>query len=199
MAAIRILALLFLIVAAPHRALRAEAAGSLTGQLLVATPQMRDPHFSQTVIYMVRHDAEGAMGLVLNRPIAKGPIRDLLESLKMETEGASGEIILHYGGPVEPGKGFLLHTDDYVSESTTIVAKGLALTADVEVLRAMALGKGPRQSVFLLGYAGWAPGQLEAEMRANAWFTIPADRDLIFGLDDENKWQKAQDRRKIDL
>jgi putative transcriptional regulator len=198
-AAIRIVAAVFLVIAARSASLGAQPSPWLTGQFLVATPEMRDPNFSRTVIYMVKHDEDGATGLVVNRPIAKGPIEDLLKSLRMESEGAGGEIILHYGGPVEPGKGFVLHTDDYTVESTTVVEKGVALTADVEILRAISLGKGPRQSLFLLGYAGWAPGQLEAELKANAWFTIPAEADLIFSVGAERKWERALDKRKITL
>lgn len=199
MTAGRFAALVCLLIAGSGRAIGADQGRYLTGQLLVATPEMQDPNFSRTVIYMVKHDEDGAMGLVVNRPIAKGPIEDLLKSLRMETEGASGEIILHYGGPVEPGKGFMLHSDDYMIESTTIVKEGIALTADVEVLRAISLGKGPRRSLFLLGYAGWAPGQLEAELKANAWFTIPAEADLIFSGGAEDKWERAVDKRKIPL
>jgi len=171
----------------------------LTGQLLVATPEMPDPRFFQTVIYMVRHDQNSAMGLVINKPIAKGPIADLLKSMGKESEGAKGEIILHYGGPVEPERGVILHSDDSVLDSTTILQNGIALTGDVELLRALSLGKGPRRSRFIMGYAGWGPGQLEAEIKAGAWFSIPAEEELIFGKDAERKWERAMDKRKIGL
>lgn len=199
MAAIRTAALACLLTVAPGGADGADQARYLTGQLLVAAPEMADPNFARTVIFMVKHDDDGAMGLVVNRPIARGPIKDLLESLGVEAKGASGEIVVHYGGPVQPGKGFVLHSDDYAQESTTVVEKGIALTGDVEVLRAIARGEGPRQRLFALGYAGWAPGQLEAEIRAKAWFTIPAEVDLIFGPAPESKWERALDKRKIEL
>ena len=177
----------------------AEEERFLTGQLLVATPEMPDPRFAETVLYMINHDEHGAVGLVVNRPLARGPIADVLKSLGVDAEGAGGEITLHYGGPVEPGKGFILHSDDYVLDSTTKVKDGVAVTTDPEILRALSLGKGPRRSLLLLGYAGWAPGQLEAEMKANGWFSIPADAELIFGADAEKKWDRALERRRIKL
>ncbi|MBI2359006.1 MAG: YqgE/AlgH family protein [Deltaproteobacteria bacterium] len=187
------------LIAAPYRARADEAGRYLTGQLLVAAPEMADPNFVRTVIFVVKHDGGGAMGLVVNRPVAKGPVKDLLESLGLEVKGASGEIILHYGGPVEPARGFMLHSDDYVLDSTTVVEKGIALTSDAEVLRAIGQGRGPRRKLFALGYAGWAPGQLEAEIKAKAWFTIPAEQDLIFGPAFEGKWERALEKRKIEL
>ena len=177
----------------------AEEERFLTGQLLVATPEMPDPRFAETVLYMIKHDEHGAVALVVNRPVAKGPIADVLKSLRVETEGAGGEITLHYGGPVEPGKGFILHSDDYVLDSTTKMKDGIVVTTDPELLRALSLGKGPRRSLLLLGYAGWAPGQLEAEIKANGWFSIPADAELIFGADAEKKWDRATERRRIKL
>lgn len=177
----------------------AEESQYLTGQLLVATPEMGDPRFAQTVIYMVSHNKAGAMGLVVNRPVATGPISELLKGLGVESEGTSGEIAIHYGGPVEPGQGFVLHTNDYVRDSTIVVQDGFALTVDVEVLRAISRGKGPRRSLFAFGYAGWAPGQLEAEIKAKAWFSIPAEETLIFDKDAETKWDRARAKRKIKL
>jgi putative transcriptional regulator len=169
----------------------------LTGQLLVATSEMRDPRFVETVIYMIQHDHSGAMGLVINRPLAKGPISDLLKGLGVESGDASGEIVLHYGGPVEPQKAFVLHSEDYVGKETTLVSAGVALTVDHEIVRAIARGKGPSKSLFILGYAGWAPGQLEAEIKAGAWFSIPGDAGLIFGGDPSTKWERAMAQRKV--
>lgn len=169
----------------------------LAGQLLIATPEMEDPNFSETVIYMVEHNEDGAMGLVINRPLGKGPVADLLKGLGAESEDASGEIILYSGGPVEPQKFFVLHSDDYADKRTNVVGGGLAVTADVEIVRAIGQAKGPLKSIFVLGYAGWAPGQLEAEIRAGAWFSIPADGKLIFDGDPAKKWERAAARRKI--
>jgi putative transcriptional regulator len=176
-----------------------EPSDNLTGQLLVATPEMRDPRFAETVIYMLWHNAEGAFGLVINRPLAKGPLEDLLKGFGIDNPEAKGEIIVHYGGPVSPRAGFVLHSDDVLLADSTKVANGIAMTADASLLEAMARGKGPRQSLFMLGYAGWARGQLEGEIMAGSWFVVPGDSALIFGKDASQKWQQAIDKRKIPL
>ena len=196
---ISILCLLFSTLVGANHMRAAERERFLTGQLLVATPEMRDPRFAESVIYMVKHDADGAMGLVINKPIAKGLIDDLLKSSGRETKGSKSEIVIHYGGPVGPRQGFLLHTDDHLIDGSTKVANGIAMTADSEMLEALAVGKGPRQALFMLGYAGWAPGQLEMELKTNSWFTVPGDKALIFGADADKKWRQAMDKRQIAL
>jgi putative transcriptional regulator len=160
---------------------------------------MRDPRFVETVVYVVKHNADGALGLVINRPLAKGPSADLLKGLGLESSKAAGEIVIHYGGPVNQRSGFVLHSDDFLLENSTQVADGIAMTADAKLIEAISQGKGPRQSLFMLGYAGWAPDQLEAEMKGGFWFAIPGDNALIFGKDADKKWQQAMDRRKIPL
>ena len=170
-----------------------------TGQLLVATPEMKDPRFAESVIYMVKHDADGAMGLIINKPLAKGLIDDLLKSSGSEAKGSQQDIVIHYGGPVSPRQGFMLHSDDSLLKSSTKVTDGIAMTADVKMLEALAGGKGPRQSLFMFGYAGWAPGQLEAELKTNSWFILPGDKALIFGGDADKKWLQAMDKRQIPL
>lgn len=177
----------------------AESSDSLAGQLLVASPEMKDPRFVETVIYMVKHSAEGALGLVINRPLAKGPIEDLLKSFDAETKGVKGEIIIHYGGPVTPAAGFILHTDDVLLDDSTKIKDGIAVTSDAKLIAAIGRGKGPRQALVIMGYAGWAPGQLEAELKAEAWFVVPADKGLIFGKDAEKKWRQALDKRQVPL
>jgi putative transcriptional regulator len=171
----------------------------IPGQLLVATAEMKDPRFAEAVIYMVKHDAKGAFGLVVNRPIAKGPFEDLLKGFGTEIEGAKGEVVIHYGGPVSAGQGFMLHSDDVVTENSIKLPNGLAMTADIKMIEAMARGRGPRQSLVMLGYAGWGPGQLEMELTANSWFVTRGDKSLIFGKDAVKKWQQAMDRRQIPL
>lgn len=173
--------------------------GSLAGQFLVATDQLRDPRFIRTVIYMVRHDARGAMGLVVNRPMGDAPLAEMLKRLGMDSKGVSGDVRVHYGGPVEPTKGFVLHTSDYAIESTQVIDDGIALTLQPEILRAIGTGSGPRRTLFALGYAGWAPGQLEGEMAAGAWVTVPADEALVFDENYERKWHRAMARRPIQL
>ncbi len=180
-------------------AIAAETADSLTGQLLVASPDLTDPRFVETVIYIVKHSSEGSFGLVINRPLAKGPMQDLLKGLGSKVKEAKGEVVLYYGGPVSPTAGFILHTDDVMLDDSTKVKDGLAVTSDVKLLDAMSRGKGPRQALVLMGYAGWAPGQLEAELKAEAWFVVPADKALIFGKDAEKKWREALDKRQVPL
>lgn len=172
---------------------------SLTGQLLVATPELRDPRFVRTVVYMVRHNASGGMGLILNRPIGDASLSALLERLGVEGQGVKGEILVHYGGPVEPALGFVLHTTDYTIERSQVVKDGIAMTSQPEILRAIGTGTGPRRSLFALGYAGWAAGQLEAEIKAGAWVVVPADEALVFDDNSERKWEKAMARRTINL
>lgn len=172
---------------------------SLAGQLLVATPEMSDPRFEETVIYMVKHDPDGALGLVVNRPLAKGSYEDLLKSLGADPKGARGEVVIHYGGPVAVHQGFVLHSDDVLLDSSLEVKGGIAMTADVKIIEAMARGKGPKQSLVMFGYAGWGPGQLEAELKGNSWFVIAGDKSLIFGKDAEKKWRRAMDQRQTPL
>ncbi len=173
--------------------------GYLEGQMLIAMPQMTDPRFSRSVIYLCAHSAEGAMGLVVNKLIESITFPDLLQQLNIDEKPAGDQIRVHFGGPVESGRGFVLHSDDYVRDSTLVFSDGVALTATIDVLRAVATGNGPRQSLLALGYAGWAPGQLDAEIQANGWLHVSADEDLIFGHDFSLKWEKAMGKLGIDL
>ena len=168
------------------------------GQLLVAMPQMQDPRFAKTVIYLCAHTPEGAMGLVLNRLVDSITFPDLLEQLGIEPAISGDEIRVHFGGPVESGRGFVLHTADYQREGTLPINSGIALTATVDILRDMARGAGPRQTLLALGYAGWGPGQLDAEIQANGWLQVPADEALVFGQDLEAKWELALAKLGID-
>jgi putative transcriptional regulator len=172
---------------------------ALTGQLLVATTELRDPRFAGTVIYMVRHDARGALGLVINWPVADVPLARLLERLGLDSQGVNGEIRVHYGGPVEPTRAFVLHTADYSIADTQVVGSGIALTSQPEILRAIGTGSGPQRSLLAIGYAGWAPGQLESEIQGGAWIGVPADQALVFDENYEGKWRRAMARRTIDL
>ena len=171
----------------------------LTGELLVASPEMRDPRFARTVIYMVSHDASGAQGFVVNRPLGEILLAKLLEQMRMDGSAASGKVRLNGGGPVESLRIFALHTSDYTSPHSAVVKDGVSVTSDPSILLAVAAGKGPRRLRLVLGYAGWAPGQLEAEMEAGAWIRAAADESLLFDEDHDKKWDKAQARQKIDL
>jgi len=162
-----------------------------TGHLLAAMPQMEDPRFERSVIYLCAHNAEGAMGLVVNRLFDAITFPDLLEQLSIETGPKTEQIRVHFGGPVESGRGFVLHSDDYVRDGTLKVRSGFALTATVDILKAIAVGEGPRRSLLALGYSGWGPGQLESEIAANGWLVVPANPTIVFDHDLEDKWQQA--------
>ena len=177
----------------------AEEERDFAGHFLVASEQMRDPRFVETIIYIVRHDSQGTLGLVINRPLATGPIDDLLKGFGAEPMSSKREVIVHYGGPVSPLQGFVLHSDDFLLESSVRVKDGLAMTADVKIIETIASGTGPGQFLIMLGYAGWAPGQLEEEIKADAWFVLPADKTLIFAKDADKKWRQAMDRRQTPL
>ena len=172
---------------------------SLTGQLLVAMPQMSDPRFARSVVYVCAHSGEaGAMGLVINKLLGSATMGELFVQLDISPTGAVGSRPLHFGGPVEGGRGFVLHSADYSEEATLVVDDNIALTATLEVLRAIGRGEGPRQSLFALGYAGWAPGQLDAEIQANGWLSVPADTAIIFDPDHDQKWQRALAKLGVD-
>jgi len=173
---------------------------SLTGQLLVAMPQMLDQRFARSVVYICAHTGEaGAMGLVINKPLGSLTMGELFAQLEISPSGAVGSRPVHFGGPVEGGRGFVLHTADYSEEATLVVNDNIALTATLDVLRAIGQGRGPRQSLFALGYAGWAPGQLDAEIQANGWLSVAADDDIIFHPDYDRKWRRALGKLGIDL
>ena len=173
---------------------------SLAGQLLVATPDLDDPNFRETVVYIVHHDRTGAMGLVLNRVLGTGPLDKMLEGLGVPPDsGADLELRVHFGGPVEPARAFMLHSPDYRAEDTVVLSELAALTLSPGVLQDIAAGKGPKRSLFALGYAGWGPEQLESELAAGAWVVVEPDADLLFDDHPETKWQRAFDRRGIEL
>lgn len=173
--------------------------GYLTGQLLMAMPTMQDMRFSRTVIYMCAHNAEGAMGLVINRLAGAVTFPDLLEQLGIEEPMTGDQIRVHFGGPVESGRGFVLHSGEYRQESTLSVADRVALTATIDILRDIARGAGPHRSLLALGYAGWGPGQLDQEIQANGWLHVPADDDLVFDAQVDTKWERAIGKLGIDI
>ncbi|WP_445376642.1 YqgE/AlgH family protein [Niveispirillum fermenti] len=164
---------------------------SLTGQLLIAMPQMPDPRFEKSVIYICAHNADGAMGLVVNKLFDGIGFTQLLHQLDIDVTEPARELRVHFGGPVELGRGFVLHSDDYNREGSMPVSDGVMLTATVEILRAVAEGQGPEQAILALGYAGWGPGQLDQEMQANGWLHAPADRSILFDADLDRKWERA--------
>jgi putative transcriptional regulator len=170
----------------------------LTGQLLIAMPAMADPRFAQSVIYLCAHTPEGAMGLVLNRPLKRPSFEDLLRQLEVAPLPPARRIRLYAGGPVDNARGFVLHTTDWTGDGSLRVDEGLALTASLDVLKAIAEGGGPREGILALGYAGWGPGQLDAEIQQNAWLSVSADETIVFDGDHDTKWRRAFAKLKID-
>ncbi len=175
--------------------------GYLTGQLLIAMPQMTDPRFEHSVVYMCAHNADGAMGLVINKLVESLSFTDLLRQMELEIGAADLDqrIQVHFGGPVESARGFVLHTPDYLTEATMKVSDDFAMTATIDVLRSIATGGGPDKAILALGYAGWAPGQLDTEIQNNGWLHVAADHDLVFGRKHDNKWRQAAAKVGIDL
>lgn len=170
----------------------------LVGQLLIAMPGMRDPRFARTVVYLCAHSAEGAMGLVINRELESLTFVDLLDQLGIEGSTVLTPTAVHFGGPVETGRGFVLHSPDYRHDGTLSVAGDVSLTATVDILRAIASGAGPRRHLLALGYAGWGPGQLDGEIRANGWLHVAADEQLVFDASLDSKWDRAMAKIGID-
>ncbi len=180
--------------------------GYLDGQILVAMPTIRDDRFSRTVIYLCAHSSEGAMGIVINQPAPHIDFGDLLVQLEVipdnkliELPLRAGEVKVLKGGPVETGRGFVLHSADFFIENSTLpIDNGICLTATLDILKAIARGQGPESAVLALGYAGWAPGQLESEIRANGWLNCDADPKLVFSTRAELKYESALRKIGID-
>jgi putative transcriptional regulator len=177
---------------------RLNSNGYLDGQLLIAMPSMEDPRFHRTVIYVCAHSTEGAMGLVINQRAPHITLPKLLEQLEITVPGSRSLtrrgscLAVHAGGPVETSRGFVLHSSDYFAEESTLsINASVCLTATVDILRAIAKGDGPNRAILALGYAGWAPGQLEREIQSNGWLNCPADYDTVFDNDLENKYTRA--------
>lgn len=172
---------------------------NLSGKFLIAMPAMADPRFERSVVLVCRHSDEGTMGLIVNKPLAEPGFADLLDQIGVARDAHMARVAVHYGGPVENGRGFVLHGDDWVSsEGTMAVPGGLAMTTTQDVLKALARGAGPARALMALGYAGWAPGQLEAEIGRNDWLTVDAVPALIFADDNASKWAAALAQLKID-
>ena len=172
---------------------------NLTGQLLVATPEIRDWRFQETVILIVRHDAEGALGIVINKPIGNPPLAQLLDSIGQDSDGITGRVRLFYGGPLHPEIGFILHSTDYHGAHSVGIDSQLAMTNSADILRDIAQGRGPAKQLVAFGHAGWGPGQLDSEMAHGVWCTAPADPALVFDEDRDGLWERAMMRRTTPL
>ena len=175
-----------------------QTTGYLEGQLLIAMPAMQDPRFARTVIFICSHNSDGAMGLVVNKLFGSLTFSELLKQVGIEATGVKNQIRVHFGGPVESGRGFVLHSPDYAKEGTLVAESDIALTASVDILKAIAEGQGPRRSFLALGYAGWGAGQLDSEIRANGWLNAPADQSLVFDDDLDTKWKRAMASLGVD-
>jgi len=183
-----------------------EATDTLEGQFLIAMPSMADSRFEHSVIYLCSHSEQGAMGLVVNQVARHLSLEELLIQLDIVNDESAirlppsvRDMNVHKGGPVEVERGFVLHSDDFMlNQSTLTIDNGICLTATLEILRALAQGAGPAQAILALGYAGWGPGQLETEIQSNGWLTAPADPGILFDREPDLKWQKALGSLGID-
>jgi putative transcriptional regulator len=169
----------------------------LAGQLLIAMPTLVAPPFARTVIYLCAHNDQGAMGLVVNKPLSSIDFPTLLDQLGIPHGDQLGSTRVQFGGPVESGRGFVLHSTDYRAEKTVVVGD-VAVTSTLEVLQAIASGDGPSRHLLALGYAGWSAGQLDAEIQANGWLTVPCDSDILFSEDLSVKWERAIAKLGVD-
>lgn len=173
--------------------------GMFEGQFIIAMPRIGDDRFEKTLIYMCSHNDQGALGLVVNRLTDQIDFPELLDQLNIETSILIEDKPIHYGGPVETGRGFVLHSMDYTSEFSTMkTSPTVGLTATVDILKAIATNDGPRHSLLALGYAGWGPGQLDNEVRRNGWLHCAADEDLLFDDDNDTKWDRALAKLGVD-
>ena len=172
---------------------------NLAGKLMVAMPALGDESFARSVILVCAHTEDGTMGLIINRPVPDFSFAELLDQLNITRGDIGRDIRVHFGGPVERGRGFVLHSSDYTSgNATTQVHAGFGMTATMDVLEALAKGGGPRQALLALGYAGWGPGQLEREISRNDWLVTDPAEDLVFSVQDSGKWVAALRRMGID-
>jgi putative transcriptional regulator len=172
--------------------------GFLTGKLLVAMPYMQDSRFNQAVIYVCGHDHLGAIGLMVNKAFPSLTFRELLQQLHVDRPPQCPDAPLHHGGPVEVSRGFVLHSPEYTASSTVVIDDSFAITSTLEILRRIALNKGPRHYVAALGYTGWDTGQLEAELRDNAWLVVDPTPELVFNNNLELKWRQAMAHIGVD-
>ena len=166
----------------------------LTGKLLIAMPGMGDPRFDHSVVYMCAHTDEGAMGLIINKPVSDVTVTDLMKQLEVDVEDGAANMGMQvcFGGPVEQGRGFVLHSPDYLSRIQTLeVDESFSMTSTMDILEDLARGQGPKQALLMLGYSGWGEGQLESEITRNGWLTCAASPKLVFDVPENEKWEAA--------
>jgi putative transcriptional regulator len=169
-------------------------AASLVGRFLVAAPSMPDERFQKSVVFVCKHDGDGALGIIVNNKVEDLPLAQVYKQLGIEVPKTAAEHPVLFGGPVQTERGLVLHSADYKRDETLLIEGGMALTASLEILKDMADGSGPKQAWLALGHSGWAPGQLDREMQDNAWLVVDGDAALVFDADFDAKWQRALDR-----
>lgn len=171
--------------------LKQDLSGYLTGQFLLAMPHMQDPRFEKAVIFICGHDTNGAMGLVVNKHLGDLTLKGLLEYLNLPKESIKRDLPIYFGGPVDTGRGFVLHSDDFSHPGTVPLNHHISLTATLDVLQSIADGDGPKDCLLAMGYVGWGPGQLDSELHGNQWLQVEADPDTLFHVPIEKKWEIA--------
>jgi putative transcriptional regulator len=169
-------------------------AATLVGRFLVAAPSMPDKNFQKSVVFICKHDEDGALGIIVNNKVEDLPLGQVFKQLGIEVSPAAAERAVLFGGPVDTARGLVLHSADYKREETLLIEGGMALTASLEILKDMAGGRGPKEAWLALGHSGWQPGQLDFEMQDNAWLVVDGDAALVFDTDFAAKWQRALDR-----
>lgn len=172
--------------------------GYLDGKLLVAMPNMGDPRFQKAVILICAHSESGAMGILVNRSLDALSFDDLLEQLNIPKTDKNSHINIHFGGPVDTERGFVVHSTDILYDTTLVIGEEMALTATIDMLKSIAGGSGPSSRFLALGYSGWGPGQLEREIQANGWLVVDPDPDIVFGSELESKWEVAMHKLGVD-
>lgn len=171
--------------------LKQDLSGYVTGQFLLAMPHMQDPRYEKAVIYICGHDTNGAMGIVVNKHLGDLTLKGLLEYLNLPKESINRDLPIYFGGPIDTGRGFVLHSDDFTHPGTVPLGNHIALTATVDVLQSIAGGNGPKDCLLAMGYVGWGPGQLDSELHSNRWLQVEADAETLFHVPIEYRWEKA--------
>ena len=174
-------------------------ADSLKGQLLIAAPSLQGSPFEDAVILVAQHSRDGALGIIINRPLGERPIAALIEAFGADANDINGSVKVYRGGPVSPEIGFVVHSAEYHANGTIDIDGRVAMTTDPVALRAIGHGTGPKQSLIAFGYAGWGPGQLEGEMARSGWFTVPEDPKFVFDMDRDKLWDEMLKRRTYPL
>ncbi len=200
---LRLLPMLALLILAPlaHAAENDAEKLSLIGRLLVAAPGLSDANFARSIIYLIKHDADGAVGVILNKTLGGGPLSALLKGFGYDGVNDQRDVKLHFGGPVQTDAAFVLHTPDFDNETTRRVSGGFSMTATRSILEAIAEGHGPRRALFALGYAGWSAGQLDEEIERGDWLDAPANEAAVFddGEDSDSRWKRVHEAAGLTL